>query len=76
MAKLEPSVIAWLGISATTGASLTALTVNVAGSLSARSPGSVAVNVIVSAPFQSASGVVIVAIREASMLTVSSVLPE
>ncbi len=49
---------------------MTAVTVNVAGSESLDEPGSVAVKVIVSAPFQSAFGIVIVAIRLPSMLTV------
>ena len=47
---------------------------NGTGSLSDARPGSVAVNVIVSAPFQSTLGIVIVAIR-AVMSTVSSLLP-
>jgi len=58
------------------GASLTAVTVKVAGSLSERNPGSVAVKVIVSLPFQSALGAVIVATRLTSILTVRSTLPE
>ena len=61
-------------MSETTGASLTAVTVNVAGSESASRPGSVAVNVIVSDPLHSLPGVVIVATR-AVMSTVSSVFP-
>ena len=65
----------WPGISATTGASLTGVIVNVAGSEVDEQPGSVAVNVIVSEPFQSAFGAVIVATRFASIDTVNSVLP-
>jgi len=52
------------------------LTVNVAGSLSVSKPGSVAVNVIVSIPYQSASGIPIVATRFTSIVTVKSVFPE
>ncbi len=74
--KREPSLMVWLGMSETTGASLTLVTVKVAGSLSDNRPGSVAVNVIVSEPNQSAFGIVIVATRLISMLTVNSVLPE
>ena len=44
-----------------------AVTVNVAGSDPDSRPGSVAVNVIVSEPFQSALGIVIVAIRFGSI---------
>ena len=50
-------------MSVTTGASLTAVTVKVAGSEAKSRPGSVAVNVMVSEPFQSAFGIVIVATR-------------
>jgi len=52
------------------------LTVKVAGSSSDRSPGSVAVNVMVSMPYQSGSGIPIVATRLTSIVTVRSVLPE
>jgi len=64
----DPSAIVWLGISATTGASLTADTVNVAGSLSVRGP-SLAVKVIVSLPDQLILGIEIVAI----LLTIDTV---
>jgi len=50
-------------------------TVNVAGSLSVSSPGSVAVNVMVSIPYQSGSGMLIVATRLMSIDTERSVLP-
>jgi len=75
VAKDEPSGIVWSGISDTTGASLIALTVKAAWSEFASNPGSVAVNVIASDPNQSMSGIVIVAILEPSMETVSSVFP-
>ena len=62
-------------MSETTGASLTAVTVKLAASSANRAPGSVALKVIVSDPFHSASGIVIVATRLPSMLTERSVLP-
>ena len=65
-----------MGIPDTTGASFTAVTVNAAASESDSRPGSVAVNVIVSLPFQVGDGMAIVATRPASIVTVSSVLPE
>ena len=58
-----------------TGASLTPVTVKIASSLSESKPGSVAVKVIVSEPFQSDDGALIVATRLASILTVRSVSP-
>ena len=73
--KVSPSVMVWSGISLTTGASFTALTVKVAGSSSKRLPGSVALKVIVSEPYQSASGMPMVATRVPSIVTVSSPLP-
>ena len=63
------------GYSVTTGGSLTFVTVNVAGSSSHNPPGSVALNVIVSEPYQSALGIVIVATRF-TILTVSCEFPE
>src|SRR5512135_872842 len=51
------------------------VTVNVAGSSSHNASGSVARNVMVSAPVQSRLGMVIVATRE-TILTVSCVFPE
>ena len=65
--NVAPSATVWFGISVTTGASLTAVTVNVAGSESVSEPKSVAVNVIVSLPFQSTSSGVIVAILPPSI---------
>ena len=58
----------------TTGASFAAVTVKTAASLSESTLGSEAVKVIDSAPFQLASGIVIVATR-AVMSTVNSALP-
>ena len=63
------------GMSLTTGASFTGLTVNVALPLSDRRSGSVAVKVIVSAPYQSA-GAVIVATLSALILTIRLTFPE
>jgi len=73
--KEVPSAIVWLGISATTGGSLTAVTVKVAASLSDNPPGSPTVNVIVSDPFQSAFGKPMVATLE-TIDTESWVFPE
>ena len=74
--KVDPSDTDWSGMSDTTGALLTALTVKTARSDEFKRPGSVAVKVIVSLPFQVADGIVIVATREASILTVKDVVPE
>jgi len=73
--NVDPSAIVWPGILPTTGASLSGVTVNVARSLSDFPPGSVAVNVMVSEPFQSAFGTLIVATLD-TMETVSALLPE
>ena len=59
-------------MSATTGASLTDETVKVATSEAYSRPGSVAVKVIVSEPFQVGDGGVMVATRFTSIETVSS----
>ena len=61
VANNDHSLIVWPGMSDTTGALLTAVTVNTAGSLSDSNPGSVAVNTIVSLPFQLGPGTVTVA---------------
>ncbi len=61
MAKFCPVRMLWSGISPTIGASLTGVTMNIAGSESLKGPGSVAVNVIVSLLFHSGLITVIVA---------------
>ena len=63
-------------MSLTTGASFTAVTVNVAASEPDKNPGSVAVKVMSSEPFQSGLGIVIVAMRLTSISTVNSLFPE
>ena len=73
--NVSPSFIVWSGMSVTIGASFKLLTVKVAGSLSVSSPGSVAVNVIFSPPYQSGSGMFIVATRLMSIVTVRLVFP-
>jgi len=63
-----------VSIPARTGASFTAVTVKVAGSVSNNDPGSVALKVIVSLPVQSAFDIEIVAILDVTE-TVRFVLP-
>ena len=58
-----------------TGASFTAVTLKVAPSSANSLSGSVALKVMVSCPFQSASGVAMVATRLVSIVTIRSVLP-
>ena len=62
-------------MSVTTGASFGPVTVKLAASSSYSVSGSVALNVIVSEPVQSALGAVMMATRLASILTVNSMLP-
>jgi len=50
--KVVPSVLVWLGMSVTIGGSFIGVTVNVAESKSVAPSVSVAVKVIISAPFQ------------------------
>ena len=72
--KVDPSGMVWSGMLVTFGGSFIGVTVNVALSESVRFPVSVAVNVMVSAPFQSGSGIPMVAIRLV-MVIVSDVFP-
>jgi len=74
VAKVDPSAIVCPGMSPTTGASFTAVTVKLAISSSYRPPVSVALKVIDSLPFQSALGRLMVATR-ADIDTVSELLP-
>ena len=75
VANKLPSDTVWLGIFETTGGSFTAVTVKVAGSLSDKPPGSVAVKVMVSLPFQLALATVMVATRAELMETLRAVFP-
>ena len=69
------SFTVWFAPLVNAGESFTAVTMKLAASESVCPPKSLAVNVIVSEPFQSALGMPIVATRLPSIVTVRSLLP-
>ena len=73
--NVAPSGIVWSGMSVIIGLSFIGVTVNVAASEPESPSVSVAMNVIVSAPFQLIDGVVIVAIWSVSIVIISSSSP-